>query len=41
MLENLSTDDLRATLLAAAADSLDGLQKISGTAHDGGVWAEV
>ncbi|CAE7351003.1 proB [Symbiodinium natans] len=36
-LENLSPCALRATLLAAAAESLDGLQSLSGTAHDGGV----
>ena len=36
-LETLSPCQLRAMLLAAAADSLDGLQSLSGTAHHGGV----
>jgi len=36
-LENRSPAELRTTLLAAAADSLEGLQSLSGIAHDGGV----
>ncbi|CAE7259035.1 proB [Symbiodinium pilosum] len=36
-LENLSPCDLRATVLAAACDSLCGLKTLSSTAHEGGV----
>ncbi|CAE7298035.1 proB [Symbiodinium necroappetens] len=35
--EDLGSADLRTTLLAAAADSLDGLQSLSSIAHDGGI----